>query len=153
MIVGVETCSRLITRFTIFEGIYLRRKTAATADIEAALLDLYSLILGFFADAVCYFATPTGKRIVRSIFTFSEPDSLRKFADHEAKVVAFAKLADAEISYSTLHEVDRLQGLLNQLQLPITRITNHVSAREEGLSDERFLEILRWYVSHDFILG
>lgn len=55
---SLETVSRLITKHAILECIYLPGSSAATRELEVALVDLYTEILMFQARALKYFITP-----------------------------------------------------------------------------------------------
>ena len=60
---GVETISHLVSRYAIFEDLYMQRKTAASGELEVLLVGMYAEILIFLAKAKKYFQTSTaGKR-------------------------------------------------------------------------------------------
>ncbi len=54
---GLETISHLITRYAIFEDLYMRRDTAARGELESTLTGLYAEVLIFLAKAKKYFET------------------------------------------------------------------------------------------------
>ena len=65
MVKGLETASHLITRYAIFEHVYMQRQTALSAELESALTILNAEVLIFLARAKKYFQTPTaGRRCV-----------------------------------------------------------------------------------------
>lgn len=57
MVEGLETISRLITRYAIFEDLYMQRDSTTRNDLEGALIGLYAHILIFLAKAKRYFQT------------------------------------------------------------------------------------------------
>ena len=59
MIETLETVSRLITRYAMFEELYLRRASAVRAELLEALTVLYTEILTVLANANKYFRTST----------------------------------------------------------------------------------------------
>lgn len=56
---GLEKVSYLITRSSIFEDAYLRRKTPNSSALEPALIGVYAEILIYLAKAKKYFQTST----------------------------------------------------------------------------------------------
>lgn len=56
---GLETISHLITRYAIFEDLYMQRDSAARGELETMLTGLYAEALIFLAKARKYFQTST----------------------------------------------------------------------------------------------
>ena len=56
---GLETISHLISRYAIFEDLYMQRNTAVSSELEAMLTGLYADVLVFLAKAKKYFQTST----------------------------------------------------------------------------------------------
>jgi len=56
---GLETISCLITRYAIFENLYMQHNTAARDQLKAALTSLYAEVLRFLGKATKYFNTST----------------------------------------------------------------------------------------------
>lgn len=59
---GLETISHLITRYAIFEDLYMQRDTAARGGLEAMLTGLYAEVLISLAKTKKYFQTPTASK-------------------------------------------------------------------------------------------
>ena len=59
---GLETVSHLITRYAIFENLYIRHGTTTQGDLEAMLMILYTNILIYLAKARKYFQTATASK-------------------------------------------------------------------------------------------
>lgn len=56
---GLEVISHLITRYAIFEDLYLQRDIAARGELEVMLTGLYAEALIYLAKARKYFRTST----------------------------------------------------------------------------------------------
>jgi hypothetical protein len=59
---GLETISHLISRYAIFEDLYMQRDTATRGELEAMLISLYAEVLAFLAKAKKYFQTSTASK-------------------------------------------------------------------------------------------
>lgn len=57
---GLETVTRLIARFRVFEEIYLPRDTAANDQLKASLTRLYSRVLIYLSECARYYERSTG---------------------------------------------------------------------------------------------
>ncbi|CAM1510989.1 Fc.00g085020.m01.CDS01 [Cosmosporella sp. VM-42] len=71
---GLETVSHLIARYAIFEGVHMRRNTAASAELEPLLTKLYADLLIFLARAKKYFQTPTAARMLKATLVNFQTD-------------------------------------------------------------------------------
>ena len=64
---NLETISHLITRYAMFEELYLQRNSAARAELEMKVISLYAEVLTFLGKARKYFQTSTrSKSALRS---------------------------------------------------------------------------------------
>lgn len=52
---GAEMIAHMIGRYAIFEDLYLRRKSTATDELRAALVQLYAAIMIYLVRARSYF--------------------------------------------------------------------------------------------------
>lgn len=75
MVAGVETVSHLITRYAIFEDLYISRNLYVGEEMSAALIELYAQVLTYLSTARKYFQTSTPSKWLRPDF------SLNLFAD------------------------------------------------------------------------
>ena len=57
MVESLELISRLITRYAIFEELYIQRASTLRGELLKALVILYAKILTVLADATKYFRT------------------------------------------------------------------------------------------------
>jgi hypothetical protein len=62
MVEGLETISHLITRYAMFEDLYMQRDTAARDELEAMLTGRYAEVLTFIAKAKKYFQSSTASK-------------------------------------------------------------------------------------------
>ena len=62
IIEGLETVSHLITRYAIFENLYIRPNASARGELEAMLIILYTDVLIYLAKARKYFQTATASK-------------------------------------------------------------------------------------------
>jgi len=69
---GVETISRMISRYAIFEDIYLRRPSMATEELQDALIGLYAAVLLYLSRAKSFFEQSTPKRMIKGVFIAEE---------------------------------------------------------------------------------
>lgn len=67
----LETISHLITRYAIFETLYMHRTSSVRAELEAALTSLYAEVLIFLVNAKRFFQTSTASKEATSFFVNS----------------------------------------------------------------------------------
>lgn len=73
MVEGIELVSNLITRYAIFEKLYLRTATGLEAGAEGrdqlaqAILKLYTTVLKYLSNAKCYFSRHTSGVLMCSL--------------------------------------------------------------------------------------
>ena len=71
MIESLEAVSHLITRYAIFEELYLQRESAARHELEDMIVRLYAEVLTFLAKARKYLqGSSTSKKLTRTIHLF-----------------------------------------------------------------------------------
>ena len=71
LIESLEAVSHLITRYAIFEELYLQRESAARHELEDTIVRLYAEILTFLAKARKYLqSSATSKKSTRIIHLF-----------------------------------------------------------------------------------
>ncbi|KAI9655980.1 MAG: hypothetical protein M1821_005041 [Bathelium mastoideum] len=146
-LLGVETVSRLITRYAILEELYLQRPYNGRAELESLLVDLYKEVLIFLAKARKYFRTPTRVRLLKSAFQSTEDGQLRNIDASEARVLRFIKLVDTELQLGIAKEVNSVHHLLQTLEAPIARLVDQAFLFEKTLNERKYLDILRWISS------
>lgn len=71
LIESLEAVSHLITRYAIFEELYLQRESAARHELEDMIVRLYAEVLTFLAKARKYLrSSATSKKSTRTIHPF-----------------------------------------------------------------------------------
>ncbi|KAI9695395.1 MAG: hypothetical protein M1820_008650 [Bogoriella megaspora] len=146
-LLGVETIAHLITRYAIFEELYLRRDYNGRSELENLLLDLYKEILIFLAKARKYFRARTAVRVLKSVFHAAESDQLQKIEDAEARVTHFVEIIDTELQIDIQRGVTSVLQLLGDLKAPMTRLVDVAFLFEKSLEESKYLEILNWISS------
>lgn len=76
MLQGVDAIAKMITRYGIFEGIYLVSQVLTPAETQLAqsLTRLYASILVFLGKALHYYSNNTAIRLAKSAVSFSDND-------------------------------------------------------------------------------
>ena len=154
---GAESIARMIGRYAIFEDIYLRSASAASMELENALVRLYSTILMYQSKAKHFFEQSSAKRIIRSVFvTEDELGSLAKKMDVEQVNVDRcaatlttenqASISDSlgALSISQYENYARLKDLLQSIDGPVLRMSSQLNDIEDNLDQSKRYEILRW---------
>ena len=67
---GATSIAEIICRYAIFEDIYLRSLSAATNELERALVKLYAAIMIYLSKAKSYFDQNTAGKSAYSIVEF-----------------------------------------------------------------------------------
>jgi hypothetical protein len=96
---GIEMIVEMISKYAIFEQLYLQDQMQATRLFRIALVRLYASILSFLAQAKYFYAERTGLRMVKSTFHvgLSKMTKLKQeIQDEQVAVVEIARLIDAE---------------------------------------------------------
>lgn len=102
---GLETTARLISRYTIFEAVYLpavgEKLTPAQSKLCDALVLLYSGCLRFLADIETYYERSTGERIARSLYELSDRviHPLKNVTVKEEEVEKLGQIVQTERAY------------------------------------------------------
>lgn len=96
---GIEMIVGMLSKYAIFEKLYLQGQMRATHLFRKALVRLYASILSFLAEAKYYYAERTGIRVVKSTFHIGLPKMAKlkqEIQDKQVAVVEIARLIDAE---------------------------------------------------------
>jgi hypothetical protein len=78
MLEGMELVSNLITRYAIFEGLYLQTTSAAKDQLSQSMVKLYAAVLKYLSNARCYYDRNTAR-------SFSHP--LLHHAQHTNQIL------------------------------------------------------------------
>ncbi|KAL3471968.1 hypothetical protein BJX99DRAFT_262791 [Aspergillus californicus] len=99
MIQGVDAIAKMITRYAVFETIYLGVRSAPTAadeQLRSSLTRLYAAVLTFLGKALHYYNQNTALRVTKGMVSFSDShvDDLlshvyaeEKFVNQDAHIV------------------------------------------------------------------
>ena len=161
---GAEYIARAISRYTIFEELYLSRSGKASQELKESIIRLYATILTYLAKAKCYFDENTAKRMLKSALIapkdFERLDATMKA--EEIMVDQYARLVDAEVRDSVVTRLDeisndqksrhcRLLALLNSVDGLIFRMGGQLQSFEDRLEAQERIEILRWLSAQPYI--
>ncbi|KAI9771411.1 MAG: hypothetical protein M1839_002801 [Geoglossum umbratile] len=160
---GIELVSNLITRYAIFEALYLQRASAAKDQLTQSMVKFYGAILKFLLKAVRYYdrntaSTFASMRIMRPLLTVREEriavsvvqtagmgvePYIRKVLEEQSSVDACARLVDAEYRQHMDSAVQNLQGSFTslnrenhqELKRILTELEKPISQSATQLSD------------------
>ncbi|PKS11690.1 hypothetical protein jhhlp_001678 [Lomentospora prolificans] len=113
MIDGVETTTNILARYTIFEAVYLQRRTPATAQLRSSLVALYAAVLSFLAETCSYFGVNTGRRMLKVANPLSTGniESLQNtIKDRQSEVDRDSQLVAMELLQHTAHNINALSS-------------------------------------------
>ena len=161
---GAEVIARMISRYAIFEDIYLHRTSKATQELRDALVLLYTTMLLYLSKAKRFFEQNSAKRMLKAIFVsqeeFQELDG--RMNVEQTRVDRCAGLVDAETrnsmkkalsnhSISEESKHSQLLSLLHTMDGPIFRMSGQLHTIEDHLDEQKRIEILRWLSSQPYI--
>ena len=164
LLVGVERLTYLICRCQIYENLYLNDELSqpeewkeAAKNLTSALLNLYSSMLTFLANAIRAYNQGAMSRTLHVILNPAEvTDLLDEWANLENDAELAANNCDRIYFRQTAHQItfqiqassqeqtQVLKQILADLQSPILRIDSRVTALCERLDNSERREILRW---------
>ena len=147
---GLETLSRLISRYAIFEELYLQQASMPRTHLEAILIDMYAEVLKYLAKARQYFETATAVRMLKSATQPHEDVQMRTILSIEGKISSLANLVDAERQLDASQHIANALNLLKSFEAPINRLTNQAEVICKHLQEEKHLSMLRWISSIPF---
>ena len=161
---GAEVIARMISRYAIFEDVYLQHASNATKELQHALIRLYSAILIYLSKAKQFFDQNSAKRMLKS--TVVSQDKFQKLIRamdvEEANVDRYASLVDAAARNGTTDTLrnlsleqssrhSQLLDLLHAIDGPISRMSGHLNHIEDHLDEERRVKILQWLSSQPYM--
>ena len=158
---GVETVSRLISRYAIFEAAYLhssgRTPSAAQRKLSEALIVLYSAILTYLAKAGRYYNRSTPERLARSIINpaVTVQCHLELILKEELAVDKLAEIMHAEMisaltnNITSLHDdasnkIEGLEKLIKAFDEPLVRTMGTLQNLQDQLKAEERRGLLAW---------
>ena len=160
MIESLEIVSHLITRYAVFEELYLQRESTARHELEDMVVRLYAEILTFLAKARKYLqSSATSKksictnppswlispgRLVKSIVRFSEDQLMTKIKVLDADISKLTEVLTVDIQIETAKNVASMHALLTSLNEPIKRIADQSTIAAQILPENQRLQLLQW---------
>ena len=161
---GAEVIARMISRYAIFEDIYLHRASKATQELQDALVRLYTTILLYLSKAKDFFEQNSAKRMLKAIVVSQE--EFQKLGEsmnlEESMVDRCAGLVDAETRNSVTETLgslsidqeskhSQLLSILHTMDGPIFRMSGQLQSVEDHLEEQKRVEILRWLSSQPYM--
>lgn len=164
---ALETVARLISRYSIFETMYLppvgQELTTAQSKLCEALVLLYSDCLRYLGEIAKYYERSTGERMVRSIFETPDLTSrlLETIAKKEAEVEKSAQIVQFErsdqVNVSLVANQDEnralfgsLEALLHSLEGPLLRLSDPLVLFQDTLELKERQKLLLWLSSDNY---
>ena len=158
---GVETVSKLIARYAIFEAAYLHPSShtpsVSQERLSEALIVLYSAILTYLAKAGRYYSQSTAERLARSIVRPADAvqRSLERICKEEIAVDKLADIMHAEMisalntNVNSLHDdatnkIEALERLMKALDDPLVRTVGTLQDLQDQLKAEERRGLLTW---------
>ena len=159
LIESLEAVSHLITRYAIFEELYLQRESAARHELEDMIVRLYAEVLTFLAKArkdlqssatskkstrtIQFWLLLTG-RLVKSIVRFPEDQQMKKIKVLDADISKLTEVLTVDLQIETTKNVASMHALLTSLNEPIKRIVDHTNITTQVLPGSQRLQLLQW---------
>ena len=157
---GVEAITRIISRYAIFEDLYLRNSSQPTENLKKALTGLYTAILLYLYKAKAFFQQSTPKCMLKGIFIAEEEfqELSKKISVEESEVDRCAVIVQTENhnSMSTALDALTIDGetrhtellhILHTIDGPISRVDVQLRVLEDRLETSKRTEILSWISS------
>ena len=158
---GVETVSRLISRFAIFEAAYLHGSghtlSLAQQKLSEALIVLYSTVLTYLAKAGRYYQQSSTRRLAGSIFKPGDTVQihLELIIKEEMAVDRLANIVHAEITSALTKNITSLQDnntrkfddmekLMKAFDKPLVRTVGTLQDLQDHLKAEERRGLLAW---------
>lgn len=168
---GMERISNLISRYAIFEDLYLNPELKSYDGLERALIELYLRIFKYLSKAIKFYKKGTATRLVDTIKNSAEKFEplLLNIIQQESEVERFAKLADAEgqeamakklgtLASRQSSNYNNLKSLLAELRVSIVEMKCNVSDLHNDRAAPNQRDVLMWLSTipyakhHDIIL-
>ena len=158
---GVETVSRLISRYAMFEAAYLHRSghtlSLAQQKLSEALIVLYSIILTYLAKAGRYYKQASPTRLLRSILkpADSVQSQLELILKEELVVDKLAGIVHTEMTSGLTKTINSLQDdstrkfddlvkLIKAFDEPLVRTVGFLQDLQDHLRAEERRGLLAW---------
>jgi len=133
MVEGLEKTTTIISRYSIFEVVYLKNNTAATSQLRSSLVPLYASVLTFLGESHRYFARTTTKRFMKAfVFDSGVEDLLEDISTKQAEVDRDSLLVATEVLQSTAHEIRSLSTHSTSVTSQLTVLGTHLERIQQS---------------------
>ena len=143
-VTDLESISRLITRYAIFEEVYLRQPSKCRSELETTLIGLYVEVLSHLAKIRQYFETSAIKRLMKSATSPNEDGRMQTILSIERRASELANINITEWQQKASHDSAMALAALNSFEAPIKRISDQVDIALTSLQEEKYLSMVRW---------
>ncbi|KAH6613404.1 hypothetical protein F5144DRAFT_402964 [Chaetomium tenue] len=133
MVEGLEKATRIVSRYSVFEAIYLVNDTAGTAQLRSSLVALYASVLTFLGDSYAYFSKTTTRRFIGAFASDSGVDDLLDdVAVKQGEVDCDALLVATETLQSTAQEIRGLSAHSTSVTWQLTALERHLEQMQQS---------------------
>ena len=135
MVDGLEKATKIISRYSIFEAVYLRKETAGTHQLRTSLVALYASVLTFLGESYRYFAKTTAKKFITAFGSGSDAgvdDLLDDIASKQAEVDRDALLVATETLQSAAADIRSLSTHSASVTSQLTVLETHLEQIQQS---------------------
>lgn len=132
---SLEMIARIVATYREFERLYLDGAPAIKAQVEAALIRLYQVVLESLAYAVRYFKESTVARFAKSPFRMGD-EHMPKIMEREEELIRLVRLVDSDV--------------LRNVEAVTIRLADVARTSQEEVQEHRYEQILSWLSISDF---
>ncbi|KAJ6264939.1 Vegetative incompatibility protein [Drechslerella dactyloides] len=158
VLIGIEKVSKIISRCSAMEQVYLHShapNSTSENDFKEDLVSLYSGILKFLAKAKEFFTQSIAGRIKTSILQSDFHDKYLSDVDlFESDLLKRASIMDTELlqdmNETQKSEFSAIRSLIDGFDAPIARIDARLEKMADDLDAFRRSEILEWLSITDY---
>ncbi|KAJ5488374.1 Short-chain dehydrogenase/reductase SDR [Penicillium expansum] len=146
---GAERIAKMTARYKMIGKIYIQKESAATKQLEQAVVGVYGSILKYLVEAKRYFEHKTGVRILKS--GLLGQDDFQGLLD---KMEADERLVDrctSLVQSEKMKSFPSLRYTLSRMEQPISQVFFHFNKVEDHLNSIQRREVLNWLSSQPYL--
>ncbi|KAK2765322.1 hypothetical protein FQN54_008166 [Arachnomyces sp. PD_36] len=139
MIEGLETVASLISRYSLFEAVYLRIKSPTTDRLRNSIVVLYAAILVFLGKALRYYSKSAGSRFAKSLVQINDTtldDLMQDVRSREKEAERDAQLVLMELQQNTSDVVGDIHQDNTDILSALSGIQSDLSTFESSNYDQ-----------------
>ncbi|KAK6532746.1 hypothetical protein TWF281_006923 [Arthrobotrys megalospora] len=148
ILIGIETVTRVVTRFTAYEEMYIGAGLQHEDALREGLVGLYVLILRFLIKSKEFFEASIIKHIGKAIVpeVYSKELDILETAEQEAmKDIGVAAAQQTRLrDTSTSQKLEKLQGLVEGIDGQFSRLDKTLEKIVDNLNETERGEALAW---------